>query len=87
VCRSRSAPADLEDRVGLEVRDRAVLEVGDLAGLGDLAAREAQDLVALAARVGLEVLEDTNPAVLGITADTGPVDLGNRENLEDRVGP
>jgi hypothetical protein len=92
VCRSRAAPADLEDRVDREAQ-----------GLGDLAARVGLDLAGRedrvdrdnradrAARVGLGVLEDTNPAALGIMADTGPVDLenrvdrDNRANLGDRV--
>jgi hypothetical protein len=89
VCRGRAAPGDLEDRAGLEVRDRAALEglgreVRDRAGLEDLVGPDREDPEDLAG------LEDTNRAALGVLEDMGLAARegpANRVDLEDRVSP
>src|ERR1700746_855693 len=83
VCRDRAAPADLED-----LEDRAALV--DLGLVGQEAQAGRADLAAPVAPVAPA---DTNPAALGVMADTGladregpanPVDLVDRVDLEDR---
>ena len=91
VCRDRAAPGDLEDRVGLEVRDRAVLEglgreVRDRAGLEDLVGPDREDPEDLAGLedtnpAALGVLEDMNRVAPGVMEDLGPADLGDLVDL------
>ena len=100
VCRDRAAPADLDD-----LEDRAALVdlglVGQEAQAGRADLADLENPAALAAPVApadtnRAALVDTNPAALGVMADTGladregpanPVDLVDRVDLEDRGSP